>query len=312
VDVVTFALGSLLLALVIAALVLLERQILRPLAQMRLAAVAIREGKVERDIAARLVVTRNDEIGELSKALAAMVIRLEDANKELEAFAYSISHDLRAPLRAIDGFIAILRDDYGSKLDAEGLRLFGVVSDNARRMGELIDDILALSRAGRLELIHATVDMNALVDAVWESLAEQRGKPTITFSRADLPPIRGDARALRQVWQNLLDNAIKFSRGREPARIEVSAQAEKGLIWFIVKDNGAGFNADYVGKLFGLFSRLHGMDEFEGTGVGLAIVKRFVQKHGGQVAAAGSIDGGATFRFGLPVNPAVAAITQKE
>jgi light-regulated signal transduction histidine kinase (bacteriophytochrome) len=149
---------------------------------MRLAAVAIREGKVERDIAARLVVTRNDEIGELSKALAAMVIRLEDANKELEAFAYSISHDLRAPLRAIDGFIAILRDDYGSKLDAEGLRLFGVVSDNARRMGELIDDILALSRAGRLELIHATVDMNALVDAVWESLAEQRGKPTITCS----------------------------------------------------------------------------------------------------------------------------------
>jgi signal transduction histidine kinase len=312
VDVATFTLGGLLVVLTLGALMLLERQILRPLDQLRRAAAAIREGKAEGDIATLLVIRRNDEIGELSKTLASMVTRLEVANKDLEGFSYSISHDLRAPLRAIDGFIAILQEDYAAQLDAEGQRLFGIVSDNARKMGQLIDDILALSRAGRLELVHAPVNMNALVDEVWESLVAQQGQRVIEFSRADLPTISGDARALRQVWQNLLDNALKFSRGRAPARIAVSAHTADDLLWYAVKDNGAGFNSDYAGKLFGLFSRLHGMDEFEGTGVGLAIVKRFVQKHGGQVAAEGVVGGGATFRFGLPVNPAVAASTAKE
>ena len=236
---------------------------------------------------------------------------LETANKDLEGFSYSVSHDLRAPLRAIDGFIAILREDYGAKLDAEGLRLFSVVSDNARKMGHLIDDILAFSRAGRLELEHARVDMNAMVDEVWNDLAGQRGERVIEFHRADLPAVTADPRALRQVWQNLLGNALKFSRDRTPARIEVSAKSQDNLIWFQVKDNGAGFNPDYVDKLFGLFMRLHGMDEFDGTGVGLAIVKRFVSKHGGRVAAEGAVGIGAMFSFGLPTAP-VQATSEEE
>jgi PAS domain S-box-containing protein len=228
---------------------------------------------------------------------------LETANADLESFSYSVSHDLRAPLRAIDGFSAILREDYAPQLDAEGLRLFGVVSDNARKMAQLIDDILALSRAGRMDLELAQLDMNGLVDAVWAGLAQQRAGRPVEFHRADLPSVCADRRALQQVWQNLLDNALKFSRHRDPARIEVGAERRHDLIWFEVKDNGAGFNTDYRGKLFGLFQRLHGMDEFAGTGVGLAIVKRFVQKHGGQVAAEGAVNVGARFRFGLPVRP---------
>lgn len=229
---------------------------------------------------------------------------LSTANKDLEGFSYSVSHDLRAPLRAIDGFIAILMEDYGSTLDAEGLRLFGIVQQNANKMGDLIDDILAFSRAGRLELEHLCVDMNALVDEVWAELARQRGDRPIEFHRAELPAVECDIRALRQIWVNLLGNAIKFSRGRDPARIEVASRQQDGMTWFEVKDNGVGFNQEYKDKLFSLFLRLHGMDEFEGTGVGLAIVKRFVQKHGGCVAAEGAVGAGATFGFGLPSGPA--------
>ena len=228
---------------------------------------------------------------------------LETANSDLEGFSYSVSHDLRAPLRAIDGFIAILQEDYAEQLDAEGRRLFGIVSDNARKMGHLIDDILAFSRAGRLELELLPVNMNALVDEVWDSLAEQRGDRPIDFQHTELPTVAADPRSLRQVWQNLLGNAIKFTRDRQPARIEVAAEQRDDLVWFSVKDNGAGFKQDYQDKLFVLFQRLHGMDEFAGTGVGLAIVKRFVQKHGGQVTAEGGVDSGATFRFGLPAHP---------
>ncbi|MEO8409665.1 MAG: ATP-binding protein, partial [Propionivibrio sp.] len=212
-------------------------------------------------------------------------------------------HDLRAPLRAIDGFIGILKEDYGSTFDAEALRLFGIVGDNARKMGQLIDDILALSRAGRQALERTQVNMNALVDEVWSDLAELRAERNVEFQRGELPTVFADPHALRQVWQNLLDNALKFSRDSNPARIEVSAERQGGQFWFAVKDNGAGFNGNYVGKLFGLFVRLHGMDEFDGTGVGLAIVKRFVQKQGGEVAAEGQIGVGATFRFSLPTTP---------
>ena len=241
------------------------------------------------------------EVAERTADLRRRGAELETANRDLEGFSYSVSHDLRAPLRAIDGFIAILREDYAPRLDAEGMRLFGIVSDNARKMGHLIDDILAFSRAGRLEMVLEAVDMNALVDEVWTSLATTREGRAIEFNRADLPGVVGDIRALRQVWQNLLANAIKFTRDRRPARIEVDAETRDGLVWYRVKDNGAGFKQEYQAKLFGLFQRLHGMDEFEGTGVGLAIVKRFIQKHGGQVSAEGVVDAGATLGFGLPV-----------
>ncbi len=229
---------------------------------------------------------------------------LETAVKDLENFSYSVSHDLRAPLRAIDGFIGILQEDYAPLLDAEGLRLFGVVSANAKKMEQLIDDILALSRAGRLELEWVGVDMNRLVDEVWSDLSAQHAGRAIRFERADLPTCICDPRAIRQVWQNLLGNAIKFTRGRDPAVIEVKAETRADMIRYSVSDNGAGFDPAYASKLFGLFLRLHGMDEFEGTGVGLAIVKRFVQKHSGEVEGTGAVDVGATLSFSLPIQPA--------
>ena len=238
----------------------------------------------------------------LEAEVAVRTAQLKTANQDLENFSYSVSHDLRAPLRAIDGFVGILLEDYAPKLDAEGLRLFGVVQDNARKMGQLIDDILAFSRAGRLELEQVEVDMNRLVEEVWRNLS-QTGDEPIEFTCADLPPVQADPRALRQVWQNLLGNARKFSRNRRPARIEVSSAQEAGRITYTVSDNGAGFNPEYANKLFGLFQRLHGMEEFEGTGVGLAIVKRFVEKHGGSVSATGAVQGGARFSFSLPATP---------
>ncbi len=228
---------------------------------------------------------------------------LENAVKDLENFSYSVSHDLRAPLRAIDGFVAILKEEYAPQLDAEGLRLFGVISANAKKMEQLINDILALSRAGRLELESSQVDMNALVNEVWSALSEHQEDRSIQFQCADLPGIACDLRAIRQVWQNLLGNAIKFTQGRDPAVIEVSAEQREGMIRYSVKDNGAGFDPAYAGKLFGLFLRLHGMDEFEGTGVGLAIVKRFIQKHHGETEGTGAVGVGATFSFSLPIQP---------
>ncbi|MBK1695353.1 sensor histidine kinase [Chromatium weissei] len=226
---------------------------------------------------------------------------LENAIKDLENFSYSVSHDLRAPLRAIDGFVAILMEEYAPVLDAEGLRLFAVVSTNAKKMEQLINDILALSRAGRLELEPTQIDMTALVLEVWNALLEQQTERPIVFECMPLPSIDGDARALRQVWQNLLGNALKFTAGRNPARIRVTAERECNYIRYCVIDNGAGFDSAYSDKLFGLFLRLHGMDEFEGTGVGLAIVKRFIQKHHGEVTGSGAVGEGATFCFTLPI-----------
>jgi signal transduction histidine kinase len=237
---------------------------------------------------------------EQSAALSRRSAELETANADLEGFSYSVSHDLRAPLRAIDGFAAILREDYAAQLDAEGQRLFQVVSDNAQKMGQLIDDILAFSRAGRRELQVTRLDMAALLGEVWQGLQAQRQGRDIDLRLGDLPPACGDPAAIRQVWQNLLGNAVKFTRGQAPALIEVGGRSEGAESLFYVKDNGAGFNPAYAAKLFGLFQRLHGMDEFEGTGVGLAIVKRYVIKHGGRVWAEGQVGAGATFWFSLP------------
>lgn len=227
--------------------------------------------------------------------------QLETANADLESFSYSVSHDLRAPLRAIDGFAAILREDYGPRLDDEGKRLFQVVSDNAKKMGQLIDDILAFSRAGRLELQASRIDMNTLAQEVWQELESQRLGRTIEFRLLDLSMACGDTPAVRQVLQNLLSNATKFTRQREPARIELGSEPSDTEAIYYVRDNGAGFDMSYADKLFGLFQRLHGMEEFEGTGVGLAIVKRFVVKHGGRVWAEGKPGEGATFWFTLPL-----------
>ncbi|HYN76249.1 MAG TPA: ATP-binding protein [Lamprocystis sp. (in: g-proteobacteria)] len=278
------------------------------------------------DLDHRLPVEQGDEFGRLADTFNGMTERLRDsrrlvgertaqleaANADLESFSYSVSHDLRAPLRAIDGFAAILREDYAARLDVEGVRLLGVVSDNAVRMGRLIDDILAFSRAGRQGLRYTELDMLALVQEVWTSLAHQRAGREVELRVAELPPAWGDPGAIRQVWLNLLGNALKFSQRRDQALIEVTGRREAGERCYSVTDNGAGFDPAYSGKLFGLFHRLHGMDEFEGTGVGLAIVKRFVEKHGGGVAGSGRPDAGATFSFSLPAgreaaDPPVAA-----
>ena len=243
----------------------------------------------------------NRQVEERTAALAHRTSELEAANADLEAFSYSVSHDLRAPLRAIDGFAAILREDYAPRLDAEGVRLLAVVSDNAVRMGQLIDDILAFSRAGRQTLHLARLDMRALVQEVWTGLEPQRAGRLVELRLPDdLPPAQGDPSAIRQIWHNLLGNAVKFSRQREVAVIEVAGRRESGETIYYIADNGAGFDPAFAGKLFGLFQRLHGMEEFEGTGVGLAIVKRFVEKHGGRVVGEGRPGAGATFSFSLP------------
>ncbi|MDD5248997.1 MAG: ATP-binding protein [Rhodocyclaceae bacterium] len=225
---------------------------------------------------------------------------LEQANRELEAFAYSVSHDLRAPLRAIDGFSHILLDDYAGALDDEGKRLLNLVRANTARMGQLIDDMLSFSRMARREMAAMTIDMTQLAREVAAELQAATAGRVLRFDIAPLPPARGDRDMLRQVLVNLLSNAVKFTRPRAEAAIEVGgAVAAEGGIYF-VKDNGVGFDMAYADKLFGVFERLHPQQEFEGTGIGLALVKRIVARHGGRVWAEGKEGEGAVFHFSLP------------
>ncbi len=231
--------------------------------------------------------------------------QLEAANKELEAFSYSVSHDLRAPLRAVDGFARMVLEDYAEKLDAEGRRQLRVIRDGAQKMGRLIDDLLGFSRLGRREMALADVDMMALVRDVAEELRKLETARIIEIAIAPLPATHGDPAMLRQVWANLLSNAIKFTRPRAPARIEVGGWTDGAESIYRVKDNGAGFNMEYADKLFGVFQRLHGPDEFEGTGVGLALVQRIVHRHGGRIWAEGKVNEGAAFSFALPNNQPV-------
>ncbi|MDD5033437.1 MAG: ATP-binding protein [Methylococcaceae bacterium] len=226
--------------------------------------------------------------------------KLEELNQELEGFAYSVSHDLRVPLRAIDGFSRILLTRYQDMLDDEGKRYLNLVRDNVKRMSQLIDDILAFSRMGRVGMAASEVDMETMARAVWEELKSTAAERNLDMAIKPLPPSRGDLAMLHQVWVNLLSNAIKFTRPKTMASIEVGGYTEGAEQVYYVRDNGVGFDMQYVHKLFGVFQRLHGVDEFEGTGIGLAIVKRIITRHGGRVWAQARVDEGACFYFTLP------------
>jgi light-regulated signal transduction histidine kinase (bacteriophytochrome) len=237
---------------------------------------------------------------ELEQRVLDRTAELRAANQDLDAFSYSVSHDLRAPLRAIIGYASILREDHEAQLDSEGRRILAVVATEGARLGRLIDDLLAFARLGRQSLRRSRVDMEDLARTVFAELSEREPGRTLQLSLEPIPPARGDPSMLRQVWVNLLSNAIKYTSTREVAQIRIGSRTEHGEITYVVQDNGVGFDMKYVGKLFGVFQRLHSEAEFSGTGVGLALVRRILKRHDGRIWADARLDAGATFFFTLP------------
>jgi len=226
---------------------------------------------------------------------------LEVVNKELGAFSYSVSHDLRAPLRSISGFTQILVEEYSSKLDDEGKRICSVIQENSLKMGNLIDDLLSFSRLNRTELKKGLINMKDIVNSAFSELTDESSVKRIQFKMGDICNSSGDPNMLKQVWINLISNAIKYSSKKEKAIITIGCKKEEGYCVYHIKDNGVGFDMAYMDKLFGVFQRLHSQKEFDGTGVGLAIVQRIVLRHGGKVWAKGEVDKGAEFYFSIPI-----------
>ena len=238
---------------------------------------------------------------ELEQRVAERTAQLQAANEELQAFSYSVSHDLRAPLRHVMGFVELLQKDAGPALSEKSRRHLATISQSAKRMGTLIDDLLAFSRVGRAALQKTDVNLNQLVrEALGDFQAETKERK-ILWKIHLLPPVRADHALLRMVLVNLVANAVKFTGARAEARIEIgSIPSDDNETVIFIRDNGAGFDPRYAGKLFGVFQRLHSRDEFEGTGIGLANVQRIIHRHGGRTWADGAVDGGATFYFSIP------------
>ncbi|NQX00493.1 PAS domain S-box protein [bacterium] len=263
------------------------------------------DGKVTQFIFIRTDITEHkraeEEIHKLNADLQTRAAQLAEANKELEAFTYSVSHDLRAPLRAVDGFSRMVLEDYSPQLDADGQRMLGVIRSETQRMGRLIDDLLAFSRLGRLPIQLEPIDMRAMAQLVFDEQAAHEPSRKLRLVLQPLPPACGSEALIRQVWVNLISNAIKFTQDRETGEIEIgSCQDLQGGQIYYVKDNGTGFDMRHAEKLFGVFQRLHTQQQFSGTGVGLALVQRIVQRHAGRVWAVSSPDQGSTFSFLLP------------
>jgi PAS domain S-box-containing protein len=247
---------------------------------------------------------RNEERIQLFNQQLEQMVRerteeLESVNKELESFSYSVSHDLRAPLRAIHGYMNIFADEYSNQFDAEAKRLTSIVMNNTQKMGRLIDDLLAFSQLGRKELIRTQTSMTQMVLSICDEQKRLENGRSIEFVVQELPYALVDTVTMRQVWINLISNAVKYTKNRERAIIEIGSDERKDEQMYYIKDNGAGFDMLYYDKLFGVFQRLHSQKEFEGTGVGLAIVQRIVSRHGGTVWAEARPNEGATFYFTL-------------
>lgn len=258
----------------------------------------VNEERIKSDETKRALMNMLEDI-EVERGKAELAkTQLQAVNKELEAFSYSVSHDLRAPLRAISGFVGVLQQNYAPVLDDNGKKYMGYIRENAEIMGSLIDDLLAFSRLSRQPMATGEIDMNNLAQSVFDEVGKPEADRQIHFAAIQVPIARGDRSLLRQVMVNLISNAIKFTRQKKDALIEFGFDADQSA--YYVRDNGVGFDMKYVGKLFGVFQRLHPVEEFEGTGVGLALVHRIITRHGGRVWALGEVGRGATFFFTLP------------
>lgn len=242
------------------------------------------------------------ENAELEAGIRRRTAELEAVNRELEAFSYSVSHDLRTPLRHIGGYLEMLKEDDETKLGEKGRHYFSAISRSTQTMSKLIDDLLMFSRMGRAEMYQARFTMGELVQAVITDLASDTRDRNIQWEIQPLPDVKGDRAMLKQVWMNLLSNAIKYTRPRNPAKIFIGCIEKAGEWEFFVRDNGVGFDMRYAGKLFDVFQRLHGADEYEGVGIGLANVRRTILRHGGRIWAEAKVNEGASFYFTLPVS----------
>ncbi len=305
--------GALLVAVGMLVAWLISRNFTRRLGRLSQATAALASG----DYTSPVTVDRQDELGKLASAfnsMARQVIQaqhlleqqvrdrtkeLETANKELESFSYSVSHDLRAPLRAVSGYAIMLKEDYEDSFDAEAKRIIGNIISNVKMMGRLIDDLIAFSRLGKREVARRNVDMKALAEACTSELLNGWPEEKFNLVVGDLPGCFGDEDLIRQVWLNLIGNALKYSSRTADPLIEIGAAANTNEVTWFVRDNGAGFDMKYADKLFKVFQRLHSQEEFEGTGIGLALVRRIIDKHKGRIWAESTPGTGTVFYFTL-------------